>query len=275
MNPAKLQDDHTEEVRVFVDMAKRYITPLEVKVILELGSRDACEAVSLKRAFRNATVYAFECNPPAIELCRQNIGDKEDIVLVPMAVSDVDGVVDFYAIDPRNTVTTHADGNIGASSLYKANPAYPFEKLTQVKISVPSTTVDCWARKNSVPPADIVWMDLQGAELRALHGMADVLRTIKIIYTEVEFQRIYFGQPLFRSVHRHLRSHGFVLQWISGTDWFGNALYVHKDCLQNLPQRIRCLLTGYLLYFRVEWACLRRVGVSCVRRILSLRKTGT
>ena len=117
MNPAKLQDDHTEEVRVFVDMAKRYITPLEVKVILELGSRDACEAVSLKRAFRNATVYAFECNPPAIELCRQNIGDKKDIVLVPMAVSDVDGVVDFYAIDPRNTVTTHADGNIGASSL--------------------------------------------------------------------------------------------------------------------------------------------------------------
>jgi hypothetical protein len=75
----------------------------------------------------------FECNPPAIELYQQNIGNRTDIILVTKAISDINGMVGFFAINPEKTVTTHSDGNIGASSLFMAIPEYPHEKYHQKK----------------------------------------------------------------------------------------------------------------------------------------------
>jgi FkbM family methyltransferase len=233
MSRSILQDDHASEVLKFCRDIRGYISPERVRVILDVGARDARESIKLKEIFPNAKVYAFECNPQAIQLCRENIGGQSDIVLIEKAVSDVNGLIEFYSIDPQKTITVHADGNIGASSIFQANPEYPYEQYVQKKIVVESTTLKKWALNSRTEGIDIVWIDLQGAELRAFHGMEDLIEKVKIIYTEVEFKQMYLDQPLFADIDRFLRSKGFRLLNITPCDWFGNAVYVQKEFIDN------------------------------------------
>ena len=195
--------------------------------ILDVGSRDALVAIEFAEHFPNAKIYAFECNPPAISICRRNVANHPNIVLVENAVSDVCGPVGFYAIDPEKTVTAWPDGNIGASSLFIANPAYPVETYYQNRITVEAITLKQWAQGVGINTIDILWMDLQGAELKALMGMGDLLDTVSFIYTEVEYKEMYIGQPLFDTIDRYLTKHGFYLHSkLNTSQWFGDAIYV-------------------------------------------------
>jgi len=235
MEPSK-QDCHINEVRIFMHDLLGYINPVSVKTILDVGSRDAMESITLKEFYPTARVYAFECNPPAIELCRKNIGKRAGIILIPNAVSDVNGTLEFFAIDPDKTITPHKDGNIGASSLFVANPEYPHEKYHQNKITVQSITLARWAEQASVSDIDILWIDLQGAELKAFRGMENLISKVKVIYTEVEFKELYLNQPLFGEVDAYLSEKGFILIRLYPCGWFGNALYVRKDLVVGLKR---------------------------------------
>jgi FkbM family methyltransferase len=251
MSELMLQDDHTAEVLKFFHDIRGYILPEHVRTILDIGSRDARESITLKGLFPNAIIYAFECNPQAIQLCKKNISDRRDIVLIEKAVSDVNGPIEFYAIDPHKTMTVHADGNIGASSLFLANPEYPYEQYSQKRIIVESTTLKEWAQNTSINDIDILWIDLQGAELRAFHGMKELLEKVRIIYTEVEFKQMYLGQPLFAQIDRFLRDKGFRILKITSNDWFGNALYVHKGFIENRFRRGHLLLMDKLRHLTI------------------------
>ena len=53
------------------------------------------------------------------------------ISLVECAVGDRDGNATFHPMDPQRTVTTWADGNPGASSLFVASGKYEVETYVQ------------------------------------------------------------------------------------------------------------------------------------------------
>ncbi len=221
------------EAQTVAELIKRLNGVIEknaVRVALDVGSRDAHIAILLKEQFPAARVFAFECNPAAVALCRHNIGSQDGVHLVDKAVSDTDGTVDFYSINPQQTVTPHADGNIGASSLFRANPNYPHERYVQDRIQVEAVTLKRWAKENGIEEIDLMWMDLQGGELKALRGMEDLIHRTKIIFTEVEYKEMYVGQPLFPEVNDYLVANNFVLyQKMNTSDWFGDVLYVRRD----------------------------------------------
>lgn len=237
----KRPDDFSQEVHELSVQLNPYFDPSSIKTVLDVGSRDATESINLKRCYPNAQIYAFECNPAAIELCKKNIIDHSDITLVTKAVSDIVGTLDFYAIDPQQTITAHADGNIGASSLLTANPAYPYEKYVQKKISVESVTLEKWAKEMQVNEIDILWMDLQGAELRAFRGMGNLIGHVKAIFTEIEFNEIYVNQPLFPEIDDYLTSRGFHLLKLYYAGWFGNALYIQEEYIHHWSLKTRML----------------------------------
>lgn len=248
MDGNRTSHSNVNEIATFLKEVARFIDTSSIRTILELGSRDAEVSIALKRAFPKAQVFAFECNPPAIELCRLNIAASGlgDITLIPKAVSDTNGTVDFYAIDPVRTVTPHADGNIGASSMFKANPEYPDEQYHQERIEVETTTIAQWANEKGISDVDLVWMDLQGAELKALQGMGELLNRVRILYTEVEFKPLYIDQPLFQEIDQFVRKHGFRLhRKFDRSDWFGDAMYVNSDIRSNILAKVLRMLTRF------------------------------
>lgn len=239
-----------------------YLTPLflqfidkgEVKTILELGSRDAKDAVALHHHY-SAKVYAFECNPESIPLCRETISCESQIELVPYAVWSKSGIIDFYPVDTTNGNTAHT----GASSCMPLNfterpwPATDEDRIEvckQKKTTVQAIALDHWANSNAIGPVDLMCIDLEGAEVEALKGAEKLLGTVKYIISEVRHAPMQKGGAVLRDIRHELALHGFVMAAIEGNHLFGNALFVRwshapwKTKLRNVPHTLSALLSA-------------------------------
>jgi FkbM family methyltransferase len=179
--------------------------------VFDIGSRDGIQAVELANLFGEAEVVAIECNRETLEKCRRNVAHNPRIRLVDKAINSYTGRCAFYPIDPARTITTLPDGNPGASSLFIANADYPSEKYVQNKVDVDCIRLDVLCRQLQIDVIDLIWMDLQGAELLALQSAGALLDKVRYIYTEVSHRPIYDGQCLFDDVDAFLTTHGFKL----------------------------------------------------------------
>lgn len=192
---------HTNE---FLSRIQHRVGLLDVKVILDIGSRHAKESESLLRALPWAKAYAFECNPIVLPECYATAAQNKNITIVPKAVCAHDAKVRFYPTESFSH---------GASSIFKFNPDDPLYAVNphraQAEIDVEGTRIDTWCKQNSIESIDLVWMDVQGAELYALEGFGDMLKTVKAIQTEVGIRQVYLGQSLYPDIDLFMWQNGF------------------------------------------------------------------
>lgn len=241
-----------------VAISRKFHTPEEVKTILEIGARDGVETMALHHFFPEATIYTFECNPATVPLWRKNTEGVANIINIEKAVSDSNGTISFFPIDPEKTKSDWVDGNPGASSLLKASGQYPVEQYAQKEITVPTTTLATFLAEKNILHVDLVWMDIQGAELMALQGLEDRISDISIIHTEVEFFPIYEGQPLAIDIKRYMNSRGFFLAYFTNFGpYAGDAVFINKKLVADKPI-FKAWLTvkDFLLYplkAEVQW----------------------
>ena len=210
-------------MRVFNSYLTQTFKNKEVEVIFDVGACHALESVELSKKYPNAKVYTFEANPVSYDVCLENTEGYDSITVINEAVNDYDGLCKFYPMDKEKTITTWEDGNQGASSLYRANGQYDFiEKYVQYEIEVPCTRLDTFCERNGIDKIDIIWMDLQGAELKALQSLGSLLDTVQIIHTELEMNPMYEGQCLFSDVNEYLTNNGFDLEYGDTNVQFGS-----------------------------------------------------
>lgn len=194
--------------------------------VFDVGSRDGLQAIELANTFGQADVVAIECNRETLEKCRRNVAHNPRIRLVEKAVNSYTGRCTFYPIDPSRTVTTWPDGNPGASSLFVANGDYAAERYVQNEVEVDCIRLDVLCGQLKIDVIDLVWMDLQGAELLALQSAGLLLDKIRYIYTEVSHRAMYQGQCLFNDLDAFLTSRGFRLcTRIDRNRWQQDVIY--------------------------------------------------
>lgn len=200
-----------------------------VNVAFDIGSRDGMQALELAEIFPNAKIFAIECNPDTLPLLKDNINSNSRIELIDIAISDSSGNVVFNKIDKNTTITPHLDGNPGASSLFLANGDYPFEKYSQIPISIAAMTLDDICNKYSISCIDVIWMDLQGAELKAFRGFEKHIKLTKYIFVELTHKEIYRDQPLFTEVDKYLSNLNFErVTAIDSSLYFEDVIYRNK-----------------------------------------------
>ena len=213
----------------------------DVNCVFDLGARDCHDSVNLAEFFK-CTVHAFEANPQAINYCREHIKHRNDVILNNLAVSDENGKMSFWAV---NTLVYR---NIGASSFYKLDldpQIQPPEVINagsniQYQIEVNTTRLDTYCDNTGVLP-DALFMDIQGAELKALVGLGDKLKSVKIIAVEVPYQTGYKGGVEFEELNTFLVNNGFTFEFCNRTDtnqpppipnppieFYFDAIYVRK-----------------------------------------------
>lgn len=218
----------------FVKIVKDLLGEESIKVLVEVGARDCRETLRFHKLLPNANIYTFECNPQTLPGCRDRVKNKSKIHLIEKAVSDVTGIVKFYPINPSKTTTTWIDGNPGASSLLKASGKYPIENYIQDEIEVESIRLDDYIIDNSINAIDLMWIDIQGAELLALKGLGNKIRKIKLLHLEVEFFEIYKEQPLFEDLKSYLNKKDFFLIGFTNYGKYsGDAIFLNRDILNN------------------------------------------
>lgn len=150
-------------------------------------------------------VYGFD---PDIEECqrlsRRYEGDA--VSIVPLGLAGTAGKRTLYVTQEP-----------ACSSLLMPDPEltenYPALHCARhiSSVEVETVTLDDWAKDNSVQFIDHIKVDTQGTELEILKGGINVLKNVRSLEVEVEFNPIYLGQPIFSDVDSFLRSEGFVL----------------------------------------------------------------
>jgi FkbM family methyltransferase len=228
-----------QQLLTLLEFVDRTLGLDSIETIVETGARDCSETAEFSRRLPDASIYAFECNPSTLPVCRSVVENLSNATLIEKAVSDQDGVMPFYPIDQNLTDTEWADGNPGASSLFKASGKYPLEHYVQNEIMVNATTLGTFLKERRIPHVDLLWMDIQGAELMALKGLGEQLQNVKVIHTELEFFEIYSGQPLFADIKRFLNRRGFRLAaFTSLGPYSADAIFLNAAVATNLSQRL-------------------------------------
>jgi FkbM family methyltransferase len=171
----------------------------DVTCIVEVGARDCRETLGFAESFPAARIYALECNPDTLPACRKAVAGRASITLIEKAAAEQAGRLKFYPVDPAT--------NPGASSLFRASGKYRLEEYRQREIEVEATTLASVVERE--PRIDLLWMDIQGAELSALKGLGPRLADVGLVHLEAEFEEIYAGQPLFADVRAFLEKAGF------------------------------------------------------------------
>jgi len=205
-----------------------WIDKSKVQTILEIGSRDAIDAIELSEYYE-ASVYAFECNPEGISLCQHNIGNNPNVKLVPLAAWKESTSLSFYpVVGPPGTFP-----NIGASSLFQSHPTC-FDYQVQSEIKVQAVRLDEWMAENHIV-ADLVCIDAQGATIEVMQGLEKALTNIKYIIAEANIKRYYLKEHLHPEIISYFTSKGFfpIMQIIGGDDpAYTDVLFVRKDLLK-------------------------------------------
>ena len=211
-------------------------------VICDIGSRDALEGIALMRLLNGKQLHVFEPNPSAARLCRQNLskfadGEKSDIqVFNEVAVSDTVGQLKFYPVN----ISLSDNKDIGFSSLFRINPDYTRRRghIVQGEVIVNAITLDDYFIGKQNP--DILWIDVEGAELQVLRGATRVLTNVKLIHIEVSFRPMQVGKPLFWEISRYLKKQGFSLHGFMEISALRSFLYRYR-LLPNLPWRLNAV----------------------------------
>lgn len=201
----------SEIIKPFLTICDKYIIPGDVKTVYDIGAGDCVETLALWNHFKNAQIFAFECNPVCIANCAANIVNRDKIYLINACIYDRDGLIKFHPINKELTITTHQDGNPRASSVHIANGTYPLEIYAQDEISILCSRLDTLMETYTLPMPDVIWMDLQGSELAALKGLGLYLSAVKFIHTEVTLKAMYTGQDLYPEINKYLSENKFKL----------------------------------------------------------------
>jgi FkbM family methyltransferase len=180
---------------------------LPISSIVEVGSRDALDAIALGAAL-NCSVVSFEPNPEMLAVCKENLSihEVEYVTLRPEALTDVDGPITFWKVEADRYP------NPGASSLLEmdfSNRDRNDPELGRDAVQVPITVVGARWDSLGLPAPDLLLLDVEGAELKALRGFGAALTSVSQVIVELAPVSAQKGGARLRDVDRFLRKSGF------------------------------------------------------------------
>lgn len=150
-------------------------------------------------------VYAFE---PNLKLAAERFGLLPNFVMIPMAVAEIDGSMDFF-INANDDSSSLLPLNSEGVRNWKGG-----EKLRIVeKITVPTIRLDTFMNLAGIAHVDYLEIDAQGADLSIVKSAGDRLKDIHKITLEVAISPIplYQGAASKEEIVSYLDRAGFTL----------------------------------------------------------------
>ncbi|MCP5279519.1 MAG: FkbM family methyltransferase [Thiobacillus sp.] len=211
-------------------------------VVFDVGANMGQTASRYRKLLPKAEIYAFEPFPDSIAALRERVAGDDHIHVVPNAVSSESGLETFYV------------NGLAATNSLLPRPAsdrryYPRAAETRTSIQVEATSLDEFVETRGLSSVDVLKLDIQGGELKALRGARSLLASGKVtlIYSEIMFVPHYEGAPLFHEIWTHLAGFGYSLFDVydlhragNGQLRYGDALFVsdfaRKHVIDRFPE---------------------------------------
>lgn len=190
-------------------------------IIVEAGAHKGWDSVEMAKAWPNSKIYAFEPIPSLFNELKRYTAHYKNIFCFKTALSNSNGFAKMYV--NNNYVHDSSSSLLAPKEHLVMAPHVVFDSV----LEVPTITLDHWAITNGIKYIDFLWFDMQGYEPVVLQNSIIILKTVKVIFTEVNFRETYEKAILFPELDKWLTAQGFILIKLSQVNqYFGDAIYV-------------------------------------------------
>jgi FkbM family methyltransferase len=207
----------------------------EVERIVIVGGHLGFEVKSFLRNYPKAEIHVFEPSQRYHDRLRNSYANEPRVICHRYAVGDENGEVTFHegtleGVGSLLPFATQANRQTWIPD--QCRPAETYQ--------VPVVTLDSFPPLRD-KPIDLLWCDVQGAELKVLRGGQQALRTCRALFLEVATTKMsYQGQCSLDELEEFCLQRGFFLAGIglcpsgNGT---GNAMWLRTDAQAATPRR--------------------------------------
>jgi FkbM family methyltransferase len=202
-----------------------------VKCVFEIGAYDGVDIDEIETLLGpSCSIHAFEPDFESFSILKTLYGDKQNIILNQIAISNIKGTTKFIkCLDPK--VTNQADRSLWYKTNQSLRHNTDFHRMDAVEqeYDVNVTTLDDYCRQNSICP-DILLVDTQGSEWEIFDGSKSILTKVQVILTEWSTKELYQNQKMLPDIVTLLQKYGFTLKekinlW---DDFHGDAIFVKE-----------------------------------------------
>ncbi len=205
------QEDRAREMeRAFLlkaDLLKR-LRPGGDPLIVDGGANLGQSSARYLERLPAARIHAFEPFPDSFERLRARFAGQAGVTCHRLGLDRDAGRKTFYLNRHHGTHSLLPRPTGGKR--YYMEGAGPMGEVELDFVALDSFLPDLLAPGESI---DLLKLDIQGGELRALQGAESMLRSgrVQMIYAEVQFVALYQDAPLYHDIAAHLAGRGYSL----------------------------------------------------------------
>ena len=211
----------------------------EVGVILDVGANVGNTVERYYFEYSRARVHAFEPDPVTHETLARRFAEHPRVSTYCLAVADAPITQRFYVNKDKSTSSLLPRPAAGRRYFNR-------QGVLDEAIEVQTITLDGFCADNNLDHVDILKLDIQGGEVKALLGAQDLLsmQKVDVIYTEVQFISLYEGAPLFHELCEVLKGFGYALYGLydlvvaeNGQLRFADAIFIPPGVRERILDR--------------------------------------
>jgi len=198
-------DPHLESVKL---VENNWLMNQNIDIVIDVGASTGGYSRKISKIIKDAEIYSFEALPDSYKKLIERNKDLKNFYAVNTILSETEGEVDFYEC----VTHTGSSSLLEMSDILKSGYTNDFNNRL---IKLKSTTLDNYFKnKNILNKKIILKIDVQGAELIVLKGGVNLLKSVHLVYCEINFSETYNGCVLFADIYAFMVEHGFQLKGI-------------------------------------------------------------
>jgi FkbM family methyltransferase len=202
---------------MYVDIKKHLLsTP---KGVIHIGGHRG-EEVQLYDSLGIKNIVLIEAIEESAKIIEDKFKDRDNIIVLNECISDKEETVNF-----------NITNNLASSSLLELGTHKESHPKIFVEKSITVNTIRLDTLINNgiidIEKYDMLNLDIQGAELKALKSLNFYLDEIKYIYCEVNKKELYVGCALIDEIDKYLKDYKRVDTYWTRHGW-GDALYIKR-----------------------------------------------
>ena len=192
----------------------------EIRRIAVVGANTGDEIGRMSLTYPNARFDCFEPSPRFLSELRRKWSRNPKVTIHDVAVAQTSGRARFYELSmPGN-------GSLLEPDIERWSAFNEWEEKSSEFFDVETRPLDDYFQKDGL---DLLWVDVQGAEMNVLRGGTETLKKTNAVFLETMLVKgPYKGGALFSELNESLTHQGFACccQGLDPWNFVGGALWI-------------------------------------------------